>query len=578
MKRLFKQSIAALLCLTTFLATGAAQSFALQADATNLSEPAVEVNTSESVQSEFETTKYSAELIAAYKTLCAFFSKNQIAASISLETFAQEYESSFCSSLDEYLQSYYRLFTNSSDSRTLYPTDYWYYNTNGCTAMPNYSKYNLLSIVQPGDILYEAAGSFDYLDSHVAIVEGIYFDSYYNTFYISLIEVIGVKDSYLIDNIGVCKSVLDDDRFDTNQGHILRVPSATTAQINGAISFCRNAIGANYDLDFGKEILSTTEHWYGSELIWAAYYNQGINLETSSSGNDERGILPSEIWYSSKTALRTVTANLGTPTISEIRINSETNATIYWNSVTSATSYSVYRSTGYPPTSNVTLLGTTYNSYFVDSTLSANKYYYYWIVANKSGTTTNRSPVKAIKTSFSYVSYTSCRATSNTSIELTWPKIYNAASYDIYRSVGSNASFSLIATVTTTSFTQSGLTAGTEYFYKIMPKSTEGNIANSSTYTSVTPGQLRKPKIYHVYNQDYFHILLKWTSVPDATGYRVYHSTSSSGGYILIDDTTDTYFKVTYPAEGTWYYRVVPINAQGEGEWSNSVSYSVTSE
>ena len=46
-------------------------------------------------------------------------------------------------------------------------------------------------------------------------------------------------------------------------------------------------------LDFAKDYDSDEEDWYCSELVWAAYKNQGYNIE--KSGLSEPGVTPRDI-------------------------------------------------------------------------------------------------------------------------------------------------------------------------------------------------------------------------------------------------------------------------------------------
>ena len=104
---------------------------------------------------------------------------------------------------------YYDLFTDSEEGSKFksFPVinssgaKKWYYNTGErLPRAANYSKYNLLKIVEPGDIIYEANGGLG-VTGHIAIVEGVFYDEKYQQYYIRIIEAI---------DAGVCRSVLDD--------------------------------------------------------------------------------------------------------------------------------------------------------------------------------------------------------------------------------------------------------------------------------------------------------------------------------------------------------------------------------
>lgn len=160
----------------------------------------------------------------------------------------------------------------------------WQYNTG--TTLPraaNYSKYNLLDIVKKGDIIHESKGGFG-VTGHTAIVEGIYYSSTYNQYYIRVIEAI---------SDGIVRSVFDDDRLDAKEASIYRVPSATSTKINAAVAFSVSQLGDSYFLDFQKDYDDQPD-WYCSELVWASYKRQGIDIETTGTLN-EPGITPRDI-------------------------------------------------------------------------------------------------------------------------------------------------------------------------------------------------------------------------------------------------------------------------------------------
>lgn len=159
----------------------------------------------------------------------------------------------------------------------------YYYDTGtSCPKQATYGKYKLLQNVRKGDIIFEGNGGFG-ITGHIAVVEGIYSRGD-GTQYIRLIEA--------IEN-GVVRSILDDKRVVDKDVTVLRVTSATTTQINNAVSFCVSQLGKKYKLDFAKDTSKNEKDWYCSELAWAAYKNQGIDIEVG--GLNEPGITPRDI-------------------------------------------------------------------------------------------------------------------------------------------------------------------------------------------------------------------------------------------------------------------------------------------
>ena len=97
------------------------------------------------------------------------------------------------------------------------------------------------------------------------------------------------------------------------------------------------------------------------------------------------------------------------------------------------------------------------------------------------------------------------------------------SSYRIYRSTN-NVSFTLIKTVSgvaTTSVIDSGLNAGTTYYYKIAGRDINNNESAQSSSVSVVPTGVPTPQNFIVTNSNN-SLTLTWDSVPDSAEYRVW--------------------------------------------------------
>lgn len=201
---------------------------------------------------------------------------------MSFSEYKENYDSSY-GSYDEYAKHYISLLKNNEEDLKSSGGDKYYYDTGtSCPAEATYDKYNLLDIVEKGDIIFEAAGGFG-ITGHIAIVEGIYPRTDCGK-YIRLVEA---------GSFGVARSILDDTRYDEKEAMILRVKGATDNQKNAAVNFCISQLGKGYLIDFQKDTSADEKDWYCSELVWAGYKNQGIDIEVS--GFNEPGITPRDI-------------------------------------------------------------------------------------------------------------------------------------------------------------------------------------------------------------------------------------------------------------------------------------------
>ena len=116
-------------------------------------------------------------------------------------------------------------------------------------------------------------------------------------FYIRTIEAVPV---------GVVRGVLDDERFDERGVKIYNVTSANMTKEAAAVDFCIAQLGKPYVLKLSGSCSysSSSPNWYCSELVWAAYYNQGINLFGTMIPLNI--YLPSSLTYSDKLIQKTI--------------------------------------------------------------------------------------------------------------------------------------------------------------------------------------------------------------------------------------------------------------------------------
>ena len=169
-----------------------------------------------------------------------------------------------------------------------------------------------------------------------------------------------------------------------------------------------------------------------------------------------------------------------------------------------------------------------------------------------------------------------------TSVNLSWPSVSGATSYNVY-SGPSSTSLTLLATgVTATSYTATGLTPATSYSFAVSATNSAGTSAQSGA-VSATTAALSAPSAPTglTATGGAGSVSLAWTAPANnggsaITGYTVYYSTTSgaelSGTAQAASGTSAT---VTGLATGTTYYfEVVATNAVGNSAPSTQVSAS----
>ena len=253
-----------------------------------------------------------------------------------------------------------------------------------------------------------------------------------------------------------------------------------------------------------------------------------------------------------------------------------------WNAVPGATSYKVYRATSKSGT--YSLLGTvTTTSYTNTGAKEGTTYYYKVKAANGAGESAYSNVVsgKVVVTPKPAAPVVKIGNSSTSGKPmLTWNAVSGATSYKVYRATSQNGTYSLLGTVTTTSYTNTGAKEGTTYYYKV--KAVNG--ADESAYSNIVSGQAKvqaqKPSapVVKIGNSaSSGKPQLTWNAVSGATSYKVYRATSQNGTYSLLGTVTTTSYTNTGAKAGTTYwYKVKAVNSAGESAYSNIVSGRAT--
>jgi fibronectin type 3 domain-containing protein len=258
-----------------------------------------------------------------------------------------------------------------------------------------------------------------------------------------------------------------------------------------------------------------------------------------------------------------------------------------WTPVAGATTYNVYRATtatGTPTKigSPTPATGTT----FTDSTASNGTTYFYVVRAvNSAGVeSTDSNQVSATPKAAPPAAVTGLTATAgDAKVDLNWTAVSGATSYNVYRSTTSGTFTAADkvnnAPVTASSFTSSGLTNGTQYFFIVRAVNAGGESPDSAEVTATPKAAPVGAPTGVTATAGNAKVDLNWTAVTGATGYNVYRSTTS-GAFTAADKVnsapvTASSFRDTGVTNGTRYFYVVrSVNAGGES--GNSAEVSAT--
>lgn len=161
---------------------------------------------------------------------------------------------------------------------------------------------------------------------------------------------------------------------------------------------------------------------------------------------------------------------------------------------------------------------------------------------------------------------TKVEALGGTSLKVTWSKVSGASGYNLHRSTSKTGAYTKIGVTIGTSFTNTGLTAGKSYFYKVECFNLV-DLTNrvSSGFSVVAAGvPLAKPAAPAAKVLSRTSVKLSWSAVTGATGYELWRAVSASGTYARVyRGTARTFTNTALKAGKTYYYKVRALKKIG---------------
>jgi fibronectin type 3 domain-containing protein len=248
-----------------------------------------------------------------------------------------------------------------------------------------------------------------------------------------------------------------------------------------------------------------------------------------------------------------------------------------WTASSGATGYYVKRSTttGGPYTQISTQSATNFND---TGLTNGTKYFYVVSAYNSAGQSANSEEVSATPVLPTPAAPTGLVvAAGNMQVSLTWNASSGASSYHVKRSTTSGAE-TQISAPTSASYTDTGLTNGTKYFYVVSAVNSGGESANSGE-VSATPAAPLAPPATPTGLQataGNAQVSLSWNASAGAASYHVKRSTTNGGPFntTLASPTMTNYADTTVTNGTTYFYVVSAVNTAGES--GNSAQASAT--
>lgn len=237
-----------------------------------------------------------------------------------------------------------------------------------------------------------------------------------------------------------------------------------------------------------------------------------------------------------------------------------TSVTISWDKVSKATDYIVehyvngaWKQVGTTSSLSYKVNGITQNGvnkFRVKARRNYSGVYY------NGGYTYVNAEVTDIPSAVTGVRSTSNTSTSNT---ITWNASKKAEGYEIYQWIGTNDSYKLIGTTTSTKFTNSKKSSGTMYRYKVRAFNTVDGQRIEGAYSSeLTTCTLPANVSFSLCSTDVDSITLNWNKVSKATGYQVEMYTN--GTWKTLSTLSGTSYTASDLSQNTAYrFRVRAI-------------------
>ena len=237
---------------------------------------------------------------------------------------------------------------------------------------------------------------------------------------------------------------------------------------------------------------------------------------------------------------------LNPPKISSLA-NINGGVEIKWNTLKYADGYRVYRKT---KNTGWTRIGNTEDNTFKDTNVKSGTAYTYTVRCvdedgNFASYFNNGKSVTFVKTpTINKIENTA------TGSKISWGKCSGASKYRVYYL--KNKSWKALGNTSATSFTHNKLKSETKYTYTVRCLDSKGNFVsgydkNGTSNTFIAPPAISK--VSKAANGN----LVKWNSVPDAAGYRLYRKTVNTSWSRLADVTEGTSYTDTSAKKGNVY-------------------------
>ena len=242
-----------------------------------------------------------------------------------------------------------------------------------------------------------------------------------------------------------------------------------------------------------------------------------------------------------------------------------TSINLSWSQISGINGYEIYRkddSAGADYDKIMIIKDSSTNFYNDNQIVAGTRYYYQirpYVYANDKYYYGEFSATNTF-THIDDVSEITVTARTSSSIAISWERITNATAYTIYRKDNNDGNYTSIATITdweNSAYTDTGLTVGKTYYYKVeafVSFGGESYYSNPSEISTYTPPE--KPSFTASYDEKTEKIEVSWKAINGAEGYSVQISDDEDGDYDSYDVSDKLEFELKVKKNKMYYIKV----------------------
>ncbi|MCC6125341.1 MAG: cadherin domain-containing protein, partial [Pirellulales bacterium] len=268
----------------------------------------------------------------------------------------------------------------------------------------------------------------------------------------------------------------------------------------------------------------------------------------------------------------TLDAGLSAPAGLVVTGKTSSSINLSWNDVSGETGYRVERSTDGVNFKQIGVtaagVSTSSDSALTDSvtTLPLYQTYFYRVRSQSAAGYSQPSAAVSATPRAGPISNLVVNSISPTQLVLDWEDASGETGYRIERSLDGVSGWTTAGTVgqNVPSFTNSGLTANTRYYYRVVTLDALDDAATSAVASRYT--RLSAASGLAFATKAAYQMAFQWTAVAGATSYRIERSTNGSS-YTTINSSFagTTYTDNSVSPTTEYYYRVTALNSNIEG-------------